>query len=107
MLKLACVVYCGMARICQHEFERRDSTDPDYSHMEVDLAGDNSLSIRKNHAQDQFEIFDFTDGSVEYTGTFQQVVSRANTIEEQQADIEDGTFTIECHSTCPCTSMHA
>ena len=83
-----------MVDICEHRYEAEDPQHPDYSLTETDLFPDvggrgEAYSIRLNHDEDVFEIFDFehplpyTDESVIYQGPILDVIEEANRLEEE------------------------
>jgi len=73
-----------MSKICIHEFEQRDSENPDYSQTEYDLYAKLDMSIRKNHVIGNFEISRISSGKKVYEGSLEQMVAIANNLEGEE-----------------------
>ena len=73
-----------MSNICEHEFEQRDSKNPDYSQLEYDLYGKLDMTIRKNHITGNFEIAKLSTGVKIHEGSLAQMVAIANNLEGEE-----------------------
>lgn len=72
-----------MGTICDHEFEVRDPKNTSYSLVEYDLAARLGLSLRKNHATGEYEIFVIRTGEVKHhMCTVEGAAAMCNELEE-------------------------
>jgi len=87
-----------MGRICEHEFEKPNPDDIDYSHVEYDLYAKLGLTIRKNLKKNVYEIVTIhKPRNVKHeSASLESIVSIAN-------DLEDGqqNSVVECGLLCP------
>lgn len=85
-----------MSAICEHIFEKRDPNKPRYSLTEFDLKASLGLSIRKNIASGLFEIFTIWTDIVMFRGTFDEVITEANRLENNKF----GKIKVKCNDNC-------
>lgn len=70
-----------MAQISEQEFEEKDPNNSDYSMTEYDLYARLNMTLVKNHKLNRFEILNISDRSVQFFGTFEEMVEKANELE--------------------------
>lgn len=86
-----------MGNICEHEFNRPDPNNPDYSLVEYDLYAKTGLTIRKNLKTNEYEIVTIKKPrEVQYRYKDIHDIARiANEIEETE------NTTVGCGTLCP------
>lgn len=86
-----------MSNICEHEFERANPDDPDYSLIEYDLYAKLGLTLRKNLKLNIFEIVTIKKPRIvkHSSANLQEIADIANDLEGRK-----NTF-IQCGGLCP------
>jgi len=86
-----------MGNICEHEFNRPDPNNPDYSLVEYDLYAKTGLTIRKNLKTNEYEIVTIKKPrEVQYRYKDIHDIARiANKIEKSE------NTTVGCGTLCP------
>ncbi len=74
-----------MIELCEHEFDKKDDNNPNYSQMEYYLRIELQMVMRKNHTTGKFEITRIGNEQKVYEGTFQEMIDKVNDLEGKKS----------------------